>query len=157
MVQVVHSRNDAIAPASNGVIGSFIATAVFLYTSFPKVLEVPVVSNYVAGTIFEITKYVGTLTPLYAPWLSKMMAESTGASTATLLRVGSVALVGLEVVALAALVSLVLHLVLAIQGKAKPARLFGLLGYILALVVPAMMFIIASLVSWQMTNSQVSL
>jgi len=142
---------------SKWVGGSFIATVVLVCTTFVNVIEVPVVSNYVGGTIFQITGYVHGLTTLYAPWLSKMMDESAGTSTATLLRVGSVVLVVLELVAIATLVLLALHLIYAAKGKVRPARLFGLLGYVLALVVPSLMFVVVRFVSWQMANERVEL
>jgi len=160
MIQVVSSKSSSkiiYPPISQWVIGSFIATIVLIYTTFSNVIEVPVVSNYVGGSIFGTAGYVGGLATKFSPWLPKMMAESTGVSTARLLRVGSIALAGLEVIAIATLVSLALHLILYFKRKTRPARIFGILGFALGLVVPILMFVVVRFVAWQMTNDLVAL
>lgn len=160
MFQVVNHQLDAWKKPphiSRWIIGSLISTIVLIYTTFATVIQVPVVSNYVGGNIFEVAKYVGGLTTLYAPWLPKMMAESAGVSTAKLLQVGSVVLVISEVIAVSALVFLTLHLVLALARKIRPARVFGLLGFTLGLVVPVLMFTVVRVVAGQMANDRVVL
>lgn len=160
MIQAVHSQLNAgekPPQLSHWITGSFIATFVLIYTTFASVIQVPIVSNFVGGNIFDVARYVGGLSTLYAPWLPKMMAESAGASTARLLRAGSVGLAALEVVAIGALVCLALHLFLALARKTKPARVFGLLGFTLGLVVPVAMFAVVRVVAWQMTNDHVAL
>jgi hypothetical protein len=160
MIPVIRSKismHVSPPPISRWVIGSFITTIVLIYTTFSNVIEVPIVSSYVGGTIFEVTRYISGLSTLYSPWLSKMMAESAGTSTAQLLRVGSLALVILEVIAIAAIVSLILHFILSLKRKTKPARTFGILGFTLALAVPVLMFAVVRFVGWQMTNTLIAL
>jgi|GEM_PF-3304478 hypothetical protein len=160
MIQAVSSKlrtRTSPKQISRWVVGSFLATIVVICTTFAKVIEVPIVSNYVGGTIFDVGGYVGGLATQYAPWLPKMMSESAGVSTARLLRVGSVALVCLEAISIAALISLVLHLIFALTRISKPARIFGILGFTLGLVVPILMFGVVAIVTWQMTNNLVSL
>jgi hypothetical protein len=151
------STNTGPASISRWAIGSFVATIVLIYTTFCNVIEVSIVSNYVGGTIFDIAGYIGGLATQYAPWLPKMMAESAGTSTARLLRVGSVVLVILEVVAITMLLFLALHLILTLKRKTKPARVFGVLGFALGLVIPILMFAVVKVITWQMTNEMVSL
>lgn len=136
---------------------SFAATIVIFFTTFMKVMTVPVVSNYVGGTIFQIAAYVNDLSTTYSPWLSQMMQESTGAATAQLLTVGSVALVVLEIIAIAVLVFLALHLLCAFLKKRKASRVFGVLGYILALMIPVAMIAVYFFVQGEMTNALVSI
>lgn len=139
------------------LIGSVIASAVVAYTTFQKVLTVPVVSSYVGGDLFGITGFVGSLATQYSPWLDKMMNGPTGASTAQLLSVGSIALIVLEVIAIAALVALAAHLVSGIARKTKPSRTFGLIGFALALVVPIALLVVVQFVAYQMTNDLVAI
>jgi len=139
------------------LIGSVIASAVVAYTTFQKVLTVPVVSSYVGGDLFGITGFVSALAAQYSPWLDKMMNGPTGASTAQLLGVGSIALVVLEAIAIAALVALAAHLVSGVARKTKPARTFGLIGFALALVVPIALLVVVKFVAYQMTNDLVAI
>jgi len=136
------------------IIGSSLSSAIIAYTTFSSAIEVPIVSKYLGGNIFQISSYVSKLTTLYAPWLPKMMAEHAGTCTATLLRVGSVALIVIAGIAILALVCLVLHFYFSIR-KRRLARSFGIAGFGLALIVPAVMFAAVWFVGVQMTNGPV--
>jgi hypothetical protein len=159
MNQVVSSarvRQSKQAQHSPWLLGSFLASIVLISTTLSKVIVVPVVSDYVGGTIFEIAGYVGGLTTLYAPWLPKMMAESAGVGTANLLHLGSPALVCLEAIAIAAVLLAALSLLFGVQHKRQVARIAGVIGFALALVVPVVMFAVAAFVNWQMANQLVA-
>lgn len=139
------------------LVGSLIASGVVAYTTFQKIVTVPVVSGYVGGDLFEITKYVSGLSTQFSPWLDQMMNEATGATTATLLTVGSKALVVAEVIAIAALLALAIHLVSAFMRRGSLARRFGLWGFSLALVVPVVFVGVVQFVAWQMSNALTSI
>ena len=155
----IHRRHTA-APRNpahpSWWVGSLMAAAVVLCTTFSQVIRVPIVSNFVGGSIFEISGYVGDLTRLYAPWLSKMMAEHAGSSTATLLHVGSAALIVLEGVAILALICLLLHAYYTIRMSGS-ARAFGVAGFVLAMLVPVSMFAVVWFVGTQMTSNLIQL
>lgn len=139
------------------LIGSLAAAVVVFYTTFQRLITIPVVSNYVGGGIFGMATYVRGLAIQYSPWLDKMMNASAGATTAKLLSYGSIGLIAIAAIAIVALVALVLHFAFALASKPRMSRVFGLLGFILALVVPLVMIAVARLVAWQMTNDIVSL
>lgn len=137
--------------------GCLLSSAVITYTTFSKVVQVPVVSNYVGANIFQVAGYIGNLARLYAPWLSKMMAESAGTRTALLLKVGSVALTALEIIAVLALLLQALFLVSTLLTHGHRTRLLGYTGYALALAVPLAMLAAVQIVAYQMTGPNLSI
>ena len=156
MAHAEGSRNQL--PASGiPMAGCLLSSAVITYTTFSKVVQVPVVSNFVGANIFQVTGYIGNLTRLYAPWLPKMMSESTGTRTALLLKVGTVALTALEIIAVLALLLQALFLVFILTRKGHLTRLLGCTGYALALTVPIAMLAAVKIVADQMTGPNLSL
>jgi len=136
---------------------SIAALAVLCWTTFQPVIQATIVHPDIAGNIFQIASYVGGLATLYAPWLPLMMSAGTGQRTATLFTVGKYALYVLCALAIVALVLVVLSLVLGILGKRRPAKVFGIVGFALALLVPLASIVIVWAVQLEMSSPIISI
>lgn len=127
------------------------------FTTFQPVIQATIVHKDIAGNIFQIASYVGGLATLYAPWLPLMMSEGTGERTAALFTMGKVALYVLCAIAIIALVCVVLSLVLGLAHKRGASKVFGLIGFICALVVPLVSMGIVAAVQFEMSSPIISI